>query len=131
VKNVLPDAVLIFLLPPSMRQLETQLRGRKTESEDKIQRRLQRAPEEIRKLSEYDYVVVNHEIAATQRQLEAIVEAERSKRTGSPTTAAVRMWPKNTCESGRIEPRASGRVQGALTVQGSSSSGPRGQGEEK
>jgi len=81
VKNVLPDAVLIFLLPPSMRQLETQLRGRKTESEDKIQRRLQRAPEEIRKLSEYDYVVVNHEIAATQRQLEAIVEAERSKRT--------------------------------------------------
>jgi len=55
--------------------------GRKTESEEKIQRRLQRAPEEIRHLSDYDYVVVNHEIDATQAQLEAILAAERLRRS--------------------------------------------------
>jgi guanylate kinase len=81
IKQQLPDAVLVFLLPPSMRQLEAQLRGRKTESEEKIQRRLQRAPEEIRHLSDYDYVVVNHEIDTTQAQLEAILAAERLRRS--------------------------------------------------
>lgn len=77
VKRELPEAVLVFLLPPSMRVLEERLRGRKTESEERIQRRLQRAPEEIRSMPEYDYVVVNDTVDRTHADLEAILRAER------------------------------------------------------
>jgi guanylate kinase len=81
VKHEVPAAVLVFLLPPSMRVLEERLRGRKTESEARIQRRLQRAPAEIRYLPEYDYVVVNDTVARTQADLEAILRAERLRRS--------------------------------------------------
>jgi guanylate kinase len=77
VKHQMPDAVLVFLLPPSMQELQARLRGRQTETEEKLQRRLQRAPDEIRCLSEYDYVVVNSSHERTQADLEAIVRAER------------------------------------------------------
>lgn len=93
VKRELPDAVLVFLLPPSMRALEERLRGRKTESEDKIQRRLGNAPDEIRCLSQYDYVVVNQAVDPTFRELESIVTAEGLRRTrlvddaGTPAVA--------------------------------------------
>ncbi len=80
VKQELPDAVLVFLLAPSMRIQEERLRGRGTESEEKIQRRLAAAADEIRCLSRYDYVVVNHTVDATQAELEAIVQAERLRR---------------------------------------------------
>ncbi len=79
-KQELPDAVLVFLLAPSMRVQEERLRGRGTESEEKIQRRLAAAADEIRCLSLYDYVVVNHAVDATQAELEAIVQAERLRR---------------------------------------------------
>jgi guanylate kinase len=94
VKEQLPEAVLIFILPPSMAVLEARLRGRKTESEERIQRRLRRAPDEIRCLAAYDYVVVNAEIATTEAELEAIVCAERLRRArltddaGGPGVAA-------------------------------------------
>src|SRR5262245_59044641 len=58
VKRRVPDAVLVFILPPSLQVLEQRLRQRGTEAEETIRRRLQRAPEEIRHLSDYDYVVV-------------------------------------------------------------------------
>lgn len=94
VKRELQDAVLVFLLPPSMRDLEARLRGRKTETEEKIQKRLARAPEEIRCLAQYDYVVVNHTVDRTFRELEAIVTAEGLRQTrladdaGTPAVAA-------------------------------------------
>lgn len=81
IKRNEPDAVLVFVLPPSMAALEARLRGRQTETEETIRRRMQRAPEEIRMLREYDYVVVNDSIDSTQAQLECIVGAERSKRS--------------------------------------------------
>jgi len=104
VKQQIPDAVLVFLLPPSMRELERRLRERKTESEEKIQRRLQRAPDEIRCLSQYDYVVVNEKIEPTQLELEAIVRAERLRRSrltddaGGPDAAGeyLREWARPT-----------------------------------
>jgi guanylate kinase len=94
VKQQLPEAVLVFILPPSMAVLEARLRGRQTESEERIRRRLQRAPDEIRCLLEYDYVVVNGEVATTEAELESIVRAERLRRArltddaGGPDVAA-------------------------------------------
>jgi len=80
VKQELPDAVLVFLLAPTMRIQEGRLRGRGTEPEDKIQRRLAAAADEIRCLSRYDYVVVNNAIDVTEADLEAVVRAERLRR---------------------------------------------------
>ena len=94
VKEQIPEAVLVFILPPSMAVLEARLRGRQTESEERIQRRLQRAPAEIRHLDAYDYVVINDQVATTEAELEAIVRAERLRRArltddaGGPGVAA-------------------------------------------
>jgi guanylate kinase len=84
IKRREPAAVLIFVLPPSMRALEERLRSRKTDSEATIQRRLRRAPDEIRALREYDYVVVNGALEAALRELQAILTAERLRRSRLP-----------------------------------------------
>jgi guanylate kinase len=102
VKQQLPDAVLVFLLPPSLQELERRLRMRKTETEERIQGRLRRAPDEIRCLAQYDYVVVNESIEATESGLEAIVRAEGLRRVrlsddaGGPDAAAeyLREWAR-------------------------------------
>ena len=81
VKRLCPDsAVLIMLLPPSYAVQEERLRGRATESEEVIRRRLERAKEEIEYLSEYDYVVYNYDGRAEEcaREIEGIVRAEKS-----------------------------------------------------
>jgi guanylate kinase len=76
IKRRLPDAVLVFLLPPSLAVLGERLRSRATDSTEIIERRLRKAPEEIRRLKEYDYVVVNADIERTRGQLESIYAAE-------------------------------------------------------
>ena len=81
IKRTLPESVLIFVLPPSMEELERRLRRRSTETEETIQRRLRTAPDEIRQLVEYDYVVVNEKIEVAERELETIVAAERLRRS--------------------------------------------------
>jgi guanylate kinase len=80
VKRRLPDAVLVFLLPPSLQVLEQRLRERGTEAEATIRRRLQRAPDEIRCLPQYDYVVVNDTREETRAALFAIYRAETLRR---------------------------------------------------
>ena len=80
VKRRMPDAVLVFILPPSLQVLEQRLRQRGTEAEETIRRRLQRAPDEIRCLPEYDYVVVNDTLAETREALFAIYRAESLRR---------------------------------------------------
>jgi len=80
IKRRLPEAVLVFILPPSMQVLEDRLRRRGTDSDETIRRRLARAPEEIRCLHEYDYVVVNEAMAETQEALFAIGRAEGLRR---------------------------------------------------
>ncbi len=80
IKRRLPDAVLVFILPPSLQVLEQRLRLRATDAAETIRRRLQRAPDEIRRLVEYDYVVVNAELDATQEALFAICRAEGLRR---------------------------------------------------
>ena len=73
------DAVSIFVLPPTLEELAGRLRGRATEDESKIQHRLQKAREEAEAYPEYDYLIVNAEIAKSVAQLETIVNAERLK----------------------------------------------------
>ncbi len=72
--------VTIFLLPPSMAELEHRLRSRGTDSEEVIADRMRRAADEIDHWAEYDYVRVNRELDACLSSVRAIVSAERSKR---------------------------------------------------
>ena len=74
------DAIGVFILPPSMEELERRLRGRASDSEDVIQRRFQAAKREIDHYALFDYVIVNDELASAFTHLAAIVLAERSKR---------------------------------------------------
>jgi guanylate kinase len=72
--------VTIFLLPPSMDELERRLRARGTDSEEVIAHRMRRAADEIDHWAEYDYVLVNTDMEECLAQVRAIVAAERSKR---------------------------------------------------
>ncbi len=74
------DLVRIFILPPSIGELERRLRGRGTDSEDVIHSRMQRAASEISHWAEYDYVLINKDTAECLAQVQAIVAAERLKR---------------------------------------------------
>jgi guanylate kinase len=72
--------VTIFLLPPSMTELEERLQNRKTDSQAVIADRMKRAADEIDHWAEYEYVLVNRDVASCLDQVRAIVGAERSKR---------------------------------------------------
>ncbi|RST31971.1 guanylate kinase [Sphingomonas ginkgonis] len=74
------DLVRIFILPPSMAELERRLRSRGTDSEEVIAFRMQRAASEISHWAEYDYVLVNRDMTTCLEQVQAIVTAERMKR---------------------------------------------------
>ena len=71
--------ILIFLIPPSLDSLEKRLRGRKTESEEELQKRLEIAEAEIRQMSHYDYCIINHDgrLKQTVGDIQAIISAER------------------------------------------------------
>lgn len=73
------DAVTIFVLPPTYQDLEERLRGRGTETEDKILHRLRRASEEALAYPEYDYLIINEHVEESLIRLAAIVGAERMK----------------------------------------------------
>jgi guanylate kinase len=73
------ESVAVFVLPPSFEDLEERLRGRRTENEEAIQRRLRRALEEARQFPDYDYLIINHRVEQSIAELAAIVSAERLK----------------------------------------------------
>lgn len=77
VRARLPEARLLFLLPPSLAELERRLRGRGTDGEAAVQRRLTIAHQEIEAAPLYDYAVVNDDLARTVATLREIIEAER------------------------------------------------------
>ncbi len=79
-KASLPEAVGVFILPPSLAELERRLRGRGTEDEATTLRRLNNARGEIEHYGFFDYVVVNDEIARAYEQLRSVVYAERCRR---------------------------------------------------
>ena len=79
IKRVYPDAVCVFLLPPSWQELQRRLSARGTDRKETIRRRLANARGEIQQIIEYDYYVVNREIKQALELLKAIVQAERAK----------------------------------------------------
>jgi len=79
VKQAYPEAVLIFLAPPSMSELKTRLIGRGTETIDVIEKRFNIALSEIQSAENYDYIVVNNISVVCVAQVEAIVAAEKCK----------------------------------------------------
>lgn len=76
----LPQAVSIFILAPSRDILEQRLRSRSEDSEAVIQRRLREAAEEIENYTQYDYLLVNHQLDESVETLASIIRAERVKR---------------------------------------------------
>ncbi len=74
------DVAAIFILPPSMPELERRLRARAEDPEEVIARRMARSADEISHWTEYDYVLVNDDIDATHAKIRAILAAERLKR---------------------------------------------------
>lgn len=79
IKKALPEAILIFLAPPSLSELKMRLMGRKTELEAEILLRLKNIDEELQAVPEYDYFIVNREIDLTCRKIECIIQSERLK----------------------------------------------------
>lgn len=79
VAESMPDAVMIFIAPPSLVELERRLRGRGTDSEAKIQQRLERARTEILAIQEFDYVVVNDVLEEAVRTFRSILRAEGAR----------------------------------------------------
>ena len=79
VKQLMPEGVSIFILPPSMKVLEKRLRGRGTEDEETIQKRLAKAREEIPHAKDYDYIVYNDALEDAVSDLRAIIKAEKLK----------------------------------------------------
>lgn len=79
IKQAYPQAVSIFLLPPSLRELRRRLAARGTDGTEVIRRRLANAQDEIKERIYYDYYVVNRQVDEAVRILVSIVEAERSK----------------------------------------------------
>jgi guanylate kinase len=80
IRASLPEAVAVFILPPSLVELERRLRGRGTEDEQTTLRRLHNAKGEIEHYGFFDYIIVNDEINRAYEQLRAVVFAERCRR---------------------------------------------------
>jgi guanylate kinase len=87
IRAQVPEVVGVFILPPSMEELERRLRGRASETEEVVQRRFAIAKHEIEHYALFDYVIVNDQIDAAFDDLRAVVLAERSKRARRATLA--------------------------------------------
>jgi len=79
VKKSHPEAVLIFILPPSLAELRRRLEGRGTEDAEKIEKRLGQALNEIKLIGEYDYYIVNSDIDEAAALARSIMAAEAAK----------------------------------------------------
>lgn len=81
VKQKVPEAVMIFVAPPSLEELERRLRARHTDAEADVTRRLLDARREIEQVPKYQYLVVNDEVESAVDKLRAIIVAERTRIT--------------------------------------------------
>ena len=79
-RDRLSDAVFVFLIPPSSEALESRLRGRGSDRESAVRRRLERARAELRAIHDYDYVLINEELEQAASDLLHIIAASRLER---------------------------------------------------
>lgn len=79
VKEKMPEAVYIFIAPPSMKALEERLQNRGTESKEVIEKRLIKAQSEIKVASEYGYIVINDDVENAADKIMAIIRAEHAR----------------------------------------------------
>jgi guanylate kinase len=114
VKRQMPEAVSIFVLPPSRTELESRLRKRSVSenvnSEEVIRRRLDTARKEIENYPNYDYILINDRLEQSVDELEAIVLGERAARSGKPPSAQEKMYleTKEKCLKSRMEKKIQG-----------------------
>ena len=79
IKKMYPDAVLLFIMPPSAEELERRLVGRGTEDEATIKARLQRASDEAKGVENYNYIVINDDVDECVETIDCIVKSEKKK----------------------------------------------------
>lgn len=79
IKSAYPDGVFIFILPPSMEELESRITNRGSETPESLKTRLSSAYEEISFASKYDYAVINDEVNEAVRKIESIITAEKCR----------------------------------------------------
>lgn len=79
VMKLMPDGLFIFLLPPSLEELASRLKGRGTETEESLKRRLGAAVDEIKLAKKYRYVVINDQVEKAQEKIANIIEAEHHR----------------------------------------------------
>jgi guanylate kinase len=80
VRKIFPGCISIFILPPSLQALETRLKGRKQDSAEVIEQRLQAARDDIAHVAEFDYVIINDKLDEAVRELQAVVVAAGLRR---------------------------------------------------
>jgi len=79
IKKLVPEALFIFIMPPSLKTLVTRLKNRKTDSKDKIIERFHTAYKEINEVTKYNYVVVNDQLEDAIDKVESIIKAEKCR----------------------------------------------------
>jgi guanylate kinase len=101
IKRKHPDAVLVFILPPSMEELERRLRDRKTDSDETIRRRMLAARAEMERGSaSYDFIIVNDDFERAYSDLRSVVAAERCRR-GRVDLSRLRLQPGATTDGAK------------------------------
>ncbi len=116
VKSMMPDAVSIFVLPPSRAELESRLRKRSisenVHSEEVIRRRLDTARKEIENYPNYDYILINDRLEQSVDDLQAIVLGERIARSGKSPSLQEKLYleTKEKC----LKPRMEEKIRGIL-----------------
>ena len=96
VMKVMPEGLFIFLLPPSLEELAARLKGRGTETEESLHRRLGAAVDEIKLATKYRYVVVNDKVEDAQETIAKIIEAEHHRSDLKESLLAkLQVWKEN------------------------------------
>lgn len=96
VMQAMPEGLFIFLLPPSLEELANRLKGRGTETEESLQRRLGAAVDEIKIAHNYRYVVVNDKVEAAEKAIAGIIEAEHHRTDlNEELLAGLQQWKEN------------------------------------
>ena len=79
VRELMPAAICIFIMPPSMKELKERLENRGTETKEKVLERFKKAYQEVNEVTRYNYVIVNDDVDSAMKKIEAIIEAEKCR----------------------------------------------------